>query len=219
MRVKPSLVTVMSEKFPDFPLHLTKGNRYFFSRSSNGKLFEHIVFQRDGKAGAFYVDLAITYDPDWRGNSPGPLGRWASLAELKRGRSFINAIEHWYTYGNSKDNLQQILGHIINDITRFGLPFFRDKRKELNSNAVLQHGFSIIQETGPLSQEEWEQLDADLKVANWHVTEIKNEKFEELKAKLNKYAKETKSSLEQLIIDRIAFDLLWIRFGEKRMEG
>ncbi len=221
--VKPYVVDMMAERFPQYPYAFTKDPRYFFRSQPTDGIFEYVVFQRDGQSGAFYIDLAATYDSEWEGFVPYPLGRWASLARLvKAGRKgCIEALEEWYFYRNSRKHLHAVLDEIASHLISHGKPYFLHVRKVLRSDKVLQAGLKVLREAETVSVRSLMELDADLKRANHRLPDTKNETLDqmvgEIKAKLNFM---TRIQAEERYVRKVSCELLFLgRKQEVRAES
>jgi hypothetical protein len=214
--VKPAVCAMMARSFPSFPYAFTVQPRYFFSREPEDGLYWFIVFQRDGEAGAFYVDLAATYEPDWKGVFPYPLGKWESLAQAKAGAPTIDALRHWYFYRNSKAGLQPILVEIEKDINQYGLSYLEWATRKLRSDKLLQCGLNAIRKRGLISFEIWQLYRNDLAAtADWR--NCKNPEFQWLRDQLREFADKARLDEDRrLMIDKIASDLLWSGVGAQR---
>ena len=174
---KPHVVSMMSVRFPQHHFSFTRGVRYFFRRDAHERMYEFVVYQRDGKAGAFNVDLAVTYNPAWEGSIPNPLGSWATLRELarKRNRPFINALENWYLYRNSEDQLVLVLKEIASHLRSHGMRFFERARRTLKADTVLQAGLDALGEEGPIEDRLWSELNDDLARAKHILADVHNQ--------------------------------------------
>ena len=210
--VKPHVVSMMSIRFPQYQYIFTKDTRYFFRRESIDGIYEYVVFQRDGNAGAFYIDLATTYNPIWEGIVPYPLGKWASLAELVKigRRGYIDALENWYFYRNSEELLHIILDEIAKDLARQGVFFFKKARNELKKDRVLQAGLDIIVKEGPIGAKALSKLNTDLEHAEFKLADTNNDSLDEMIHKINQHPKlRFRFNKNESYVRKVACDLLY----------
>jgi hypothetical protein len=191
MRVKATVVEMMRQQFPDFPLYLTKRPSYFFRGVSND-LYQYVIFQRDGITGAFYVDLGITFDP------------------LRLGRQDVDASYLWYVYGNRPENLERVLLQIAQELHRYARPYFDRMADELTSDPLIQYGRAITQQRGRLTEGEKVRLVEDIQAAQYRIDRLENTIHTTIRNMLSDYADQQKVLVEPYYLDRLAFDLIWL---------
>jgi hypothetical protein len=211
--VKPHIMDMMASRFPEYRYVFTKEPRYFFQSQPIDGIYEFVVFQRDGRAGALYIDLVATYALEWDGFAPYPLGGWTSLAKLVKagGKGYVDALEEWYSYENSKNQLISVLDQIASHLISHGKHYFLHIRKVLQSDRILQAGLQVLREVEPFSPRSLIELDADLKRANYRLSDTKNGTLDqmarEIKARLNFL---TRLRAEEIYVRKVACELLFL---------
>ncbi len=218
MRIKPLIIEMMDRDFPEFRFVGSPSFFYVFRRKSQYDLFDYIKYQRDGKTGALAVDVATTYDPNWNLYPTGPIGLDYPLVVYKNRRRIVTgaksylAEEPWYIYENDKSEFQTVLVDISKDLTNFGLKFFREAARTLESDQLLQHGLKQIRESGALSENELAALQKNIEAANYRSVDISNEHLNYLKQNLLSYANQINASREKRhSISALAIRLLFLQ--------
>jgi hypothetical protein len=175
-------------------------------------MYEFVLYQRDGKAGAFYIDLAVTYNPAWDGFVPNPLGVWASLRELARkgNRAFIEAIENWYFYHNSEDQLVFVLKEIAEDLRSHGMCFLERARRQLKADAVLQAGLHVLAQEGPIEDRAWNELNDDLARAKHILADVRSRPLDAMISRITNHPRVGyQQSNQETHIRKVACNLLY----------
>ena len=218
MRIKPLIIEMMNRDFPEFRFVGSPSFFYVFRCKSQHDLFDYIKYQRDGKTGALAVDVATTYDPNWNLYPTGstgldyPLVIYKNRGYIETGAISYPAEEPWYIYKNDKSEFQKVLAAISKDLTNFGLKFFREAARILESDKLLQYGLNLIRERGFLSDNELAALQKDIEVANYRSWNISNEHLNYLKQNLLSYANQINASREQRhSISALAMKLVFLQ--------
>ena len=200
---------MMDRAFAPFQYGFTIQPRYFFLHKLDDGLTHYIVFQRDGDAGAFYMDLAVPMSPNWRGVSPaGTAGKWNSLQQIKAGHHSIDAMDHWYFYRNSRRGFLRFS-------TRFHLIWMSSvchisKRLLSNFDQTLPFCNTASQSPGHSARdlEAWERLNEH----RAYCCEQKNSDFIRLRDRLLRLQRKGLARTAPMG-EPIAWDLLWCGIG------
>ena len=186
MQIKKELLSHMEANHPDFKFVWAKSMFYNFCRVHEDRLYDFILFQRDGKTGALAVEVATTYNSCWSGAGDRPMGRNTGLAYLKFGRTgWIEAERNWYIYRNSKEELNIVLAEISGDLQLHAMDYFDRSAQELRSDKLLRYGLSLVAQWEPLEEAYRSQL-----LADWHAAprHTENPLWQNLEIALHQFA-------------------------------
>jgi len=204
MKIKPAIVELIKKDYSEFCLIPSSSLFYAFRCPADRSLFNYIKFQRDGQAGALAVDIATTYDPNWNLYPANPIGLDYPLVTFKNQGGNISAeglihraLEPWYVYGNDENKFLEVLNLISDDIAKWGTLFFKKAAKIIEADELLQYGLRFVREKGLLSTKELTSLEKERKATKFLLSELKNERFCELKEHLTRRAETLKTPAKQ----------------------
>jgi len=186
VQIKKHLLSHMAANHPDFKYAWAKSGFYNFCRPHEDGLYDFILFERDGEAGALAVEVATTYDPCWDGAGNHPMGRNTGLAYLKFGRKGSIEVElNWYIYHNTKEELNIVLAEISGDVRLHAADFFDRSAQELRADDLLRYGLSLVTQREPLDEGCRSKL-----LADWHAAprHLENPLYQNLETALRQFA-------------------------------
>jgi hypothetical protein len=207
MNTKTPIVHFFQKKLSGFSFDATsRQNLLFRNRLSNG-LHQCIAIQRDSKSNGLAPNLAITYNPFWRGEPAKPLGLDAGFPQLRQKNRIVSAIDYWYFYEPTPIGLEMILDSILKDYHQYAVPFFSDAEKVILADKLLQ---TALREASKIPAERRLGLPEALASVNFVVARCNHPAFITLRDRIrdawtSDVSKESKRWTSRLAYDTLVF--------------
>lgn len=156
--IKPFLVKMMKEEFPEYELQDKSGLFYLFRKKEAENLYSYIQFQREG---APYNQLVITVsgvgcNKRWDGYPSTIIGKTRCLGYMmSNGMPTSNL--GWVKYGETEEEISQCMQKLKEQIVTYVLPYFEEVKSFLKSDKLFQNVVKVMGEE--LSKETQEGLE------------------------------------------------------------
>jgi hypothetical protein len=119
----------------------------FWFRRFGSPLFSFIVVQHSAKCKCFEVDVVSTVFPSWdRQYDTHQLRRAIGLSNMRVGSKMILMEDVLYRYKTDPGEALETIGQ---ELRRYALPWFDAHLREMDEDALVQHGFAQIAEAQP----------------------------------------------------------------------
>lgn len=156
--IKPFLVDMMKQNFPDYELTSTVGKFYLFRCKDADGLYRYIEFQREG---APYNQLLITecgvgYNKNWDGHPSNLVGYGNSLASIMSNNKPTSKIG-WVNYGDTQESIADAMNELKMQINTYIHPFLEKARNQTLRNDLIRSTKEVLEEE--LKKENQSELD------------------------------------------------------------
>jgi hypothetical protein len=138
MNTKRPIVDFIAQQLPDFHFVGERRPNLLFRWRLPSGIYRMIAIQRDPPSNGLAIELAVTYNPNWRGEPAAPLGLSTGLANLRLKSRMIEAIQHWFFYEPSVEGLLKTLQEAHTQFDQFSPKFFEEAEGSLMSRRLLQ---------------------------------------------------------------------------------
>ena len=138
MNTKRPIVEFFAQHLPEFQFIGEKRPNLVFQHSQPSGVHRCIALQRDGASHGLAVQVAATYNAQWRGESAYPLGIDTGLTNLRLRTNALDLMQQWHFYEPTPTGLQRTLTEIHRQFVELVPPFFEQAERQLLSRRLLQ---------------------------------------------------------------------------------
>lgn len=136
--IKPYLVKMMKEHFPEYELTKAQGIFYLFRRKDTNRLYDYIEFQREG---APYNQLVITecgvgYNQRWDGYPNNLVGYTDDISYIMKPEGFPKP-SGWVKYGETEETVAACMEELRRQIEVYIHPHFEIMRRYIAENELM----------------------------------------------------------------------------------
>lgn len=136
--IKPYLIKMMKDHYPEYELTKAKGLFYLFRRKDTDGLYDYIEFQREG---APYNQLAITesgvgYNEHWDGMPSNLAGYCSDISYIMKPEGFPKP-DGWVKYGETEETIADCMEELRRQIEIYVHPHYEAQRKRIFENELM----------------------------------------------------------------------------------
>lgn len=153
--IKPFLVKMMKDEFPEFEIIDKSGLFYLFRKKEAENLYSYIQFQREG---APYNQLLITVsgvgcNKRWDGYPSTIIGKTRCLGYMMSNGMPTSNIG-WVKYGETEEEINKCMYTLKEQIETYVLPYFEEVKLTLESDKLFQNVVETMSEELPKETKE-----------------------------------------------------------------